>query len=108
MIASVLLSFIKDKNYRYLIYTTFIVLILGSVCFKYFEDWEWIDAISYSVSVMVTTGNADVSPQTMHGKIFNIFYMIISVILILFFVNVLFQHFHENRMNAKEEDKKNN
>ncbi len=107
MIKSVLISFIKDKNYRTLIYTTFFVLLLGSVCFKYFENWEWIDAISYAVSVMVTTGNAEVYPQTMHGKIFNIFYMIISVILILFFVNVLFQHFHENRMNAKEENNEN-
>ena len=88
------LGFFREKRYRILTLITFSVLIIGILGFRFLEGWEWLDCINYAVSIMVTTGNAEVYPQSDWGKIFNVFYMFLSVILILFLVNTLYQHFH--------------
>ena len=98
MIIPALRTFIREKRYRYLTITTLAVLLLGIIGYRYLEEWSWIDCVNYAVSIMVTTGNAEVYPQTYWGKIFNVFYMLLSVILILFFINTLHQHFHESRL----------
>jgi hypothetical protein len=95
MIVATIKSFLNKKRYRYLIYTTLAVLLIGVFGFRYLENWRWIDCLNYAVSTMVTTGNAGVIPKSDLGKIFNIFYMFISVILILFFVNTIHQYFHD-------------
>jgi uncharacterized membrane protein len=97
MILNTARSFMNKKDYRNLLFTTIAVLLLGIFGFRYLEKWNWIDCINYSVSTMVTTGNAGVIPKTEAGKIFNIFYMFISVVLILLFVNTITQHFKEVR-----------
>lgn len=99
MIVATFRSFLNKKHYRYLIYTTSIVLLIGVLGFRFLEKWRWIDCVNYAVSTMVTTGNAGVQPVTDFGKIFNIFYMIISVVLILFFVNTIQKHFQDQRQS---------
>ena len=101
MIVATIRTFISKKSYRYLIYTTLSVLLIGVLGFKYLEHWRWIDCVNYAVSTMVTTGNAGVMPKTDLGKIFNIFYMLISVVLILFFVSTIQQHFQELRQSKE-------
>ncbi|MGS0748696.1 potassium channel family protein [Halpernia sp. GG3] len=97
MIFNTARSFMNKKNYRNLLFSTLAVLLLGIFGFKYLEKWSWIDCVNYSVSTMVTTGNAGVIPITKAGKIFNIFYMFTSVILILIFINTITQHFRDVR-----------
>lgn len=97
MIITTARTFLNKKSYRYLMYTTLTVLLLGVLGFRFLEHWRWIDCLNYAVSTMVTTGNAGVLPQSDLGKIFNVFYMFTSVILILFFVNTMNQHYQELR-----------
>lgn len=99
MIVATLRSFISKKHYRYLLYTTFAVLLIGVFGFRFLEKWRWIDCVNYAVSTMVTTGNAGVQPLSDAGKIFNIFYMFISVVLILFFINTIQKHFQDQRQS---------
>lgn len=95
MIIATARTFISKKSYRHLIYTTISILLIGVFGFRYLEHWRWIDCINYAVSTMVTTGNADVIPKSDGGKIFNIFYMFTSVVLILLFVNTITQHIRD-------------
>ncbi|WP_312820607.1 potassium channel family protein [Kaistella carnis] len=97
MITATAKSFFSKKRYRYLIYATTSVLFIGVLGFRLIEHWRWIDCLNYAVSTMVTTGNAGVIPKTDVGKMFNVFYMFTSVILILFFVNTISRYFHEMR-----------
>lgn len=97
MIVATARSFLSKKRYRYLIYATLSVLFIGVLGFRLIEHWRWIDCLNYAVSTMVTTGNAGVLPKSDIGKVFNVFYMFTSVILILFFVNTMTQHFQEMR-----------
>ena len=101
MIAPALFTFLREKRYRQLTFTTVGVLVLGIVSYRYLEGWSWLDCINYAASIMVTSGNAEVYPKSDWGKIFNIFYMFLSVILILFFVNTLHQHFYESRQSRR-------
>ena len=94
-------SFLNKKRYRYLLYTTLGVLLIGVLGFRLLEHWRWIDCLNYAVSTMVTTGNAGVLPESDLGKVFNVFYMFTSVILILFFVNTMNQHFQELRQTQE-------
>ena len=97
MFKSAFTTFFREKRYRYLTIITLLVLFVGVISYRFLEQWSWLDSIHYSVSIMVTTGNAEIYPKSYWGKVFNIFYMIISVILILLFVNTLHQHFHDNK-----------
>lgn len=106
MLVPVLQTFLREKRYRYLTVVTLSVLIIGILGFRYLENWRWIDCVNYAVSIMVTTGNAEVYPKTDAGKIFNIFYMFLSVILILFFVNTLYQHLNNLRLSKEVKDKR--
>lgn len=106
MIFPIFRAFFKEKRYRYLTILTTAVLLVGIIGFRFLEGWAWLDCVNYAVSIMVTTGNAEVYPKSNWGKIFNVFYMFLSVILILFFVNTLYQHFHNARLTRELKDKR--
>ena len=101
MFTPVLKTFLREKRYRDLTLTTLGVLVLGVIGFRFLEGWTWLDCINYAASIMVTSGNAEVYPKSDWGKVFNVFYMFLSVFLILFFINTLSQHFHESRQIKK-------
>ena len=106
MIGSPFKTFLREKRYRQLTFTTVGVLILGILGFRFLEGWTWLDCIIYTASIMVTSGNSEVYPRSDWGKIFNVFYMFLSVILILFLISTLQQHFHEIRQSTKVRSKR--
>ena len=65
-----ILSFLRDKEYRELLVTTFFVIFLGSTIYHYLENWSWVDAIYFSVVTLTTVGFGDFAPKTDGGKIF--------------------------------------
>ena len=65
-----ILSFLRDKEYRELLVTTFFVILVGSTIYHYLENWSWVDAIYFSVVTLTTVGFGDFAPKTDGGKIF--------------------------------------
>ena len=106
MLIPAIRTFLREKRYRYLTYATLGVLILGIVGFRFLEGWRWLDCVNYAVSIMVTTGNSEIYPKSDWGKVFNIFYMFLSVFLILFFIATLQQHFHELKQSKEVKQKR--
>lgn len=98
----IILSFLRDKEYRDLILTTLVVLMLGSAGYHYFEKWTWIDSIYFCVVTLTTVGYGDFAPQTDGGKIFTIFYIIVGIGIILSFIDSVYHHFS----SAADERKK--
>ncbi len=90
-------SFLKDKEYRELLYTTIFLIVLGTVAYHYLENWSWIDSIYFSVVTLTTVGYGDFSPQTDAGKIFTIFYIILGIGIILSFINTVYVHYRGSR-----------
>lgn len=97
-----IISFLKDKEYRDLLFTTMIILGIGSTVYHYVEGWGWIDSLYFSVITLTTIGYGDFSPQTDAGKVFTIFYILIGLGIILTFINTVYLHYAEMRMNNKK------
>ncbi|MBL0293219.1 MAG: two pore domain potassium channel family protein [Saprospiraceae bacterium] len=100
LIFKAILSFLQDKEYLELLYTTAIVLVFGTFVFHYLEGWRWLDSLYFCVITLTTIGYGDFTPRTDLGKIFNIFYIIIGLGLILSFIQTIRDHY----MNIKQKN----
>ena len=99
-----LLSFFKDEIYRELLITIMVMIVVGTVVFSFTEDWSCLDSLYFCISTVTTTGYGDLYPKSTEGKIFNIFYLIISLVLILMFINTMNQHYNQRKENRDKKD----
>lgn len=95
-------SFLKDEDYRKLLYITSAVLAVGMVVYHYLEGWSWVDSLYFSFITLTTIGYGDITPQTDAGKIFTMFYVIVGLGLILAFIQVVYQHYFSKIGNKKK------
>ncbi len=98
-------DFLSDKEYRGLLLTAFVIIIVGTVVYHYVEGWTWLDAFYFSFITLTTIGFGDFAPQTDAGKIFTIVYVVIGVGIILTFVNTLYHHFNHTQMMKRKKIK---
>lgn len=98
-----IVAFLKDPEYRDLLSTTSFILIIGSVVYHFVEGWDWIDCLYFSVITLTTIGYGDIAPETVGGKIFTMFYIIIGIGIILSFVNTLYKHYYEMKTNRNSD-----
>lgn len=91
------ISFLKDSEYRELLFTTSSILIFGTAVFHYVEGWRWLDSFYFCVITLTTIGYGDFTPQTDFGKIFNMFYIVIGLGLILSFIQTVRDHYANMR-----------
>ncbi|MEM9340659.1 MAG: potassium channel family protein [Bacteroidota bacterium] len=98
-------DFLKDKEYRGLLFTVFIILVMGTVVYHYLEGWSWLDAFYFSFITLTTIGFGDFAPKTDEGKVFTILYIIIGVGIILTFINTLYLHFNKTTIKKRKKEK---
>ncbi|MBV6485052.1 MAG: hypothetical protein KFKLKKLM_01599 [Flavobacteriales bacterium] len=101
---SVIISFLKDKEYRELLFTTFLVLVVGTVVFHFLEGWRWIDSLYFCVITLTTIGYGDFTPVTDLGKIFNMIYIVVGLGLILSFITTVYSHYNNTKKEFKKKD----
>lgn len=89
----IIISFLRDKEYRNLLSITVVIISIGTVFYHYIEEWSWIDAAYFSVITLTTIGFGDYSPATDLGKLFTIGYVISGVGVILGFINEVYHHY---------------
>ncbi len=83
-----------------------LMIATGTIFYRFSEDWEWIDALYFSVVTMATVGYGDHVPVSAAGKIFTIPYILISVTLFLMLANSLSHYLHDystKKANRKTE-----
>ena len=95
-----ILEFVNDDQYRNLIVTSLGIIAFGSIFYHYVEGWSIIDSIYFSFITLTTIGYGDICPQTEIGKIFTIFYVILSLGIILGFINTVYEHYQKKNENA--------
>jgi voltage-gated potassium channel Kch len=98
-----IISFLQDEEYRDLLVTTSVILIIGTISYHYIEGWSYIDSLYFSVVTLTTIGYGDFTPQTDTGKIFTVFYIIVGIGVILSFINTIQHHYIKMRYRDKKD-----
>ncbi|MFT5754634.1 MAG: voltage-gated potassium channel [Flavobacterium sp.] len=102
-----LTSFIKDDEYRDLLFTTIIIIITGTLVYHFVEGWSYIDSLYFSVVTLTTIGYGDFAPQTDEGKLFTILYIVVGIGMILSFINTVQHHYTYMKHKERREILKN-
>lgn len=92
------------------------MIVLGSVAFRFFEGWTWLESIYMSAETVTTVGYGDFPPKTSAGRIFAIFFMLLGGGTVLFAITTLIQSIIQSeiiealdiRRKTKEMEKLNN
>jgi len=69
----------EDPEFKALFKLLLLVLISGVAFYSQVEGWSYIDALYFAVITMATIGYGDLTPATTAGKIFTMFYALVSV-----------------------------
>ena len=58
------------------------VVGLGTVVYRYLEDWSWVDSLYFSVITLTSVGYGDLAPSTSGSKLFTVFYIFMGISLL--------------------------
>jgi voltage-gated potassium channel len=92
------------------------MLIFGTICFRYFEGWTWLESIYMATETVTTVGYGDFPPKSDGGRIFAVFFMLLGGGTVLFAITTLIQSVIQSeiiealdfRRKTKEMDKLKN
>ncbi len=83
---------INDPEFRGLLFFVTIILGIGTIFYRYAEQWTWINSFYFSAVTLTTVGYGDLSPATDIGKLFTVFYLFLGIGGIVAFINVIAKH----------------
>lgn len=74
--------------YPWLAAAALLLLSIGTVAYRFLEDWTWIDSFYFSSIAVTTVGFGDLVPSTDAAKLFTVAYVFSGVAIITSFLNV--------------------
>ena len=84
------------KFFRTKIYTAIFLLagmiVLGVIGYKIIADYSWIDAVYMTVITMTTVGFGEVVPLNQESKIFTVFLILASVVIMGYALSVITEY----------------
>jgi voltage-gated potassium channel Kch len=92
------------RNFKLLALGSIFTISIGTIVFKYIEDWTWVDSLYFSFVSLTTVGYGDLTPTTDTGKLLTILYLLIGIGIIAAFVNNMIKGVAA-RKQLKEYDK---
>jgi hypothetical protein len=58
------------------------VIGIGTVVYRYLEDWGWVDSLYFSVITLTAVGYGDLAPTSSASKLFTIVYIVSGISLL--------------------------
>ncbi|MAX69903.1 MAG: potassium channel protein [Flavobacteriaceae bacterium] len=84
------------KLFRSKIYTALtmlvILLFIGILGYKFISGYTWIDAVYMTVITITTVGFAEVNPLDIESKIFTIFLILASVVIVGYAISIITEY----------------
>lgn len=65
------------------------LIAIGTLVYKYLEDWTWIQSFYFSVVTLFTLGHGDFHPSANASRLFTAFYIILGVSITISAVAVI-------------------
>lgn len=98
-----MISFLEDDEYRDLLITTIMIVLIGTITYHYLEGWSIVDSLYFSVVTLTTIGYGDFAPKTDLGKLFTVLYIIVGIGMILSFINTIQHHYTHMKYKERKE-----
>lgn len=86
-----LIKFFRSKIYTALA-LLMCLLIIGILGFRFVSDYPWIDAVYMTVITITTVGFSEVQPLDPSSKIFTIFLILSSVVIVGYAISVITEY----------------
>lgn len=84
------------RLFRSKIYTAIILLVvvmcIGILGYRFISDYSWIDAVYMTVITITTVGFAEVNPLNTESKIFTIFLILSSVVIVGYAISIITEY----------------
>jgi voltage-gated potassium channel len=84
------------RLFRSKIYTAIILLVIllfiGVIGYRFISNYEWIDAVYMTVITITTVGFAEVNPLDTESKIFTIFLILASVVIVGYAISIITEY----------------
>lgn len=104
-----LIRFFRTKIYT-AVFLLVIILLIGIMGYKMISDYSWIDAVYMTVITMTTVGFGEVVPLDDQSKIFTIFLILASIIIVGYALSIITEYFlstnHIEELKYKKMQKK--
>ena len=78
-----------SKEIRNLFYIVSSLVAIGTVFYRWVEDWGWIDSFYFTVMTLTTVGYGDFVPATNAGKLFTTVFIFAGLGIVLTFVQTI-------------------
>lgn len=86
-----LIKFFRTKIYTAISLLIFILLV-GVFGYRFISNYTWIDALYMTVITMTTVGFSEVNPLDLESKIFTIFLILASVVIVGYALSVITEY----------------
>ncbi|APY07690.1 potassium channel protein [Winogradskyella sp. J14-2] len=86
-----LLRLFRSKIYTALI-LLLILMFIGIVGYRFISDYDWVDAIYMTVITITTVGFAEVNPLDTQSKIFTVFLILASVVIVGYAISIITEY----------------
>jgi len=82
----------------------FLLIIIGTISYHYFEDWTWIQSFYFTVSTLATVGYGDLHPTTDNTRLFTAFFILAGVSIAVAALSIIGSSYIDNRTKRIAED----
>src|SRR5713226_8934341 len=77
-------SLVGRFRIRYAVMAVVIAIALGTLSFHLIEGWSILDSLYVTTQTVTTVGFGDVTPKSIHGRIFATVFMLVGVGVVLY------------------------
>jgi hypothetical protein len=81
--------FLREPAFRSLLAAAGIVLVIGTIFYRFVEGWSWIDSLYFCTITLTTVGYGDFAPTTEEARLFTIAYVLVGIGIIATFITAL-------------------
>lgn len=87
---------------RYLVVSVALIILCGTVFFRFVEGWSWIDSYFFTVVTLSTVGYGNLVPATAIGKIGTTIFIYLGVGIVATAIQQIAQFNIKRRMERNE------
>lgn len=95
-------TFVFHPRIRVMLVFSAILVLLGAYVFHMVEGWRFIDSLYFTMATVTTVGYGDFTPTHDVSKILAIFYMLLTIPVVLVLFSLIGELIHDQMLASKK------